>query len=34
MPEITAEARRVMLLITLTLGIAFMLMVWVFAYYM
>jgi hypothetical protein len=34
MPEITAEARRVMLLITLTLVIAFMLAVWVFAYYM
>jgi hypothetical protein len=34
MPEITAEARRVMLLITLSLVIIFMLFVWVFAFYM
>jgi hypothetical protein len=34
MPEISAEARRVMLLITVSLVIAFMLLVWVFAFYM
>jgi hypothetical protein len=34
MPEITDEARRVMLLIGVTLGISFLLMVWVFAFYM
>jgi hypothetical protein len=34
MPEITDEARRVMLLIVITSGIAFLLLVWVFAFYM
>lgn len=34
MPEITAEARRVLWLIVLTLGIAFLFMVWVFSFYM
>lgn len=34
MPEITAEARRILLLLTITSAIAFLLMVWVFAYYM
>jgi len=34
MPEITDEARRVMLLITMSSVIAFLLMVWVFAFYM
>jgi hypothetical protein len=34
MPEITDEARRVMLLITVASVIAFLLLVWVFAFYM
>ncbi len=34
MPEITDEARRIMLLISVAALIAFLLMVWVFAYYM
>jgi hypothetical protein len=34
MPEINADARMVMLLITVASLIAFLLMVWVFAFYM
>jgi hypothetical protein len=34
MPEITDEARRVMLLITVASVVAFLLLVWVFAFYM
>jgi hypothetical protein len=34
MPEITDEARRVMLLIVVAAGVAFLLLVWLFAFYM
>lgn len=34
MPEITAESRRVILLIVISLLIAFMFFVWMFAFYM
>lgn len=34
MPEITVEARRVILLIIMSVLIAFLFMVWIFAFYM